>query len=196
MQPGSLMRSAFSGGSLLHGLARNWWLILARGLSAIGFGALAFIWPGPTLLAFVLVFAAFALIDGLLSLIAAISGEAPESRWWLALCGIVGVVAGALTFVWPAMTALTLLVFIGCWSVARGALEILGAIRLRKLIDREWWLIAAGVLSIVFGVALLVQPAAGAIALIYVIGAYAILYGILLAMLSLRLRAYSRTSGN
>ncbi len=178
--------------SLVHALAANWWLILARGLCAIAFGLFALVWPAMTLTTLVLLFAAFALIDGLFALVAAIGGEAPESRWWLAISGIVGIAAGALAFAWPAITALTLLVFIGCWAIIIGALQIFGAIQLRKHIDNEWRLIAAGALSILVGVILLARPGAGALGLIYVIGAYALAHGVLLITLAFRLRRHIR----
>jgi uncharacterized membrane protein HdeD (DUF308 family) len=173
---------------LLPALAKNWWLVLLRGIAAIIFGLLAFVWPGLTLLTLVLLYGAFALVDGILAVIAAIKGGAAAPRWWLALVGIAGIIAGALTFVWPGITALVLLFFIAGWAIAIGVFEIVGAIRLRKEIDNEWLLIAGGVLSVLFGVAILVMPGAGALALVWMIGTYAIIYGIILVMFALRLR--------
>jgi len=118
-------------------------------------------------------------------------GGAPAPRWWLALVGLLGIAAGILTFAWPGVTALVLLLFIAGWAIATGVLQIVGAIRLRKELDNEWLLIASGVLSIIFGLILAVQPGAGALALLYVIGAYAVLFGILEVLLSLRLRGYA-----
>jgi uncharacterized membrane protein HdeD (DUF308 family) len=173
---------------LLPALAKNWWLVLLRGIAAIIFGLLAFVWPGLTLLTLVLFYGAFALVDGILAVIAAIKGGAPAPRWWLALVGIAGIIAGALTFVWPGVTALVLLFFIAGWAIAIGIFEIIGAIRLREEIDNEWLLIAGGVLSVLFGVAILVMPSAGALALVWMIGLYAIIYGVILVMFALRLR--------
>jgi uncharacterized membrane protein HdeD (DUF308 family) len=175
---------------LLHTLAKNWWLLLLRGICAL-FGVLTFVWPGITLLTLVLLYGAYALADGVLALAEAVMGGAPAPRWWLALVGLLGIAVGMLTFAWPAITALVLLLFIAGWAIATGVLQIVGAIRLRKEIDNEWLLIASGVLSVVFGLILVVQPGTGALALLYVIGIYAILYGILLVWLSLRLREYA-----
>jgi uncharacterized membrane protein HdeD (DUF308 family) len=175
----------------LHALARNWWLILLRGLCAILFGALTFVWPGVSLFTLVLFYGAFALVDGIFALAAAVTGNTPTPRWWLAVVGVLGIAAGILTFLWPGLTAVVLLIFIACWAIATGVMQIVGAIQLRKEIKDEWLLIAGGALSIVFGFILLTQPGVGALALLYVIGAYAILYGVLLLWFSLRLRNHS-----
>jgi uncharacterized membrane protein HdeD (DUF308 family) len=126
-----------------------------------------------------------------LAIAAAIMGDAPAPRWWLAIVGLLGILVGILTFAWPGITALVLLLFIAGWAIATGILQIVAAIRLRKEIDNEWLLIAGGVLSVLFGLILVVQPGTGALALLYVIGFYAILYGILLVGFSLRLRRHS-----
>jgi uncharacterized membrane protein HdeD (DUF308 family) len=178
---------------LLHALCKNWWLILLRGIAAIIFGVLTFVWPGITLLTLILLYGAFALADGVLAIAAAIMGGQPAPRWWLAIIGILGIVVGILTFAWPGVTALVLLLFIAGWAIATGIFQIIGAIRLRKEIDNEWLLIAGGVLSVLFGLILAVQPQTGALALLFVIGFYAILYGITLVWLSLRLRAHAVT---
>jgi uncharacterized membrane protein HdeD (DUF308 family) len=177
---------------MLHALAKNWWLILLRGICAILFGVLAFVWPGATLLTLIIFYGAFALVDGVLAVIAAISGGTPAPRWWLAIVGIAGIVAGLLTFLWPGVTALVLLLFIAGWAIATGVMQIIGAIKLRKEIDNEWLLIAGGVLSVLFGLGVAVAPGAGALALILVIGAYAIVYGALLVGFALRLRKHSQ----
>lgn len=179
---------------MLHALARNWWLILLRGICAILFGVLTFLWPGLSLLTLVLLYGAFALADGVLSLAAAIAGDTATSRWWLAIVGLLGIAAGIVTFLWPGMTAIVLKVFIAFWAIAIGIMQIIGAIQLRKEIDNEWLLVAGGALSIAFGVILLVQPAVGALALAFTIGAYAILYGSLLVSFSLRLRNHSHAA--
>lgn len=177
-------------GLMLHALAKNWWLLLLRGIAAIVFGILAFIWPGLTLVTLVLFYGAFALVDGILAIAAAISGGSPVPRWWLAVVGIAGVAAGILTFMWPGITALVLLVFIAVWAIVLGVMEIYGAIKLRKEIDNEWLLILGGLLSVVFGVVLLVRPGAGALALIWVIGAYAIAFGIIYIAFAFKLKKH------
>jgi uncharacterized membrane protein HdeD (DUF308 family) len=175
---------------LLHALARNWWMIALRGAAAILFGLLAFVWPGATMLGLVIVYGAFALVDGVLAIATAAMGEGPAPRMWLTIAGALGVAAGLLTLGWPGITALVLLFFIGVWAIAVGLMQIVGAIKLRDEIDNEWWLLAGGVLSMLFGVGVLTFPGAGALALILLIGTYAIAYGITLVMLSLRLRGH------
>lgn len=176
---------------MLHALAKNWWLILLRGLCAILFGVLTFIWPSVSLFTLVLLYGAFALADGIFALAAAITGNTPTPRWWLAVVGLLGIAAGTMTFLWPGVTAVVLQVFIACWAIAIGVMQIVGAIQLRKEIHDEWLLIAGGALSVVFGLIMLTRPSVGALALLYVIGAYAILYGLLLVSFSLRLRNHS-----
>lgn len=173
---------------MLDGLARNWWLILLRGICAIIFGVLTFMWPGLTLITLVLLYGVFALVDGGLAIGAAIMGSQPVPRWWLALVGVFGIAAGAVTLAWPGITGLVLLFFIAGWAIAAGIFEIVGAIKLRKEIDGEWMLIASGVLSVLFGVLVLMFPGAGALGLAFAIGMFAIVYGALLVAFSLRLR--------
>ena len=180
-----------SGQPMLQTLAKNWWMVLLRGIAAVVFGVLAFVWPGLSLLTLVILFGAYALVDGIIALVAAFSGGAkPVPTWWLIVAGIAGIAAGIVTFAWPGKTAFVMIVFIGAWSIVHGIFEIVGAIKLRKEIDNEWWLILAGALSVIFGVLVLAMPGAGALALIWVIGAYAIVFGILLVGLSLRLRKH------
>lgn len=176
---------------LLHGLARNWWLFLIRGIAAIVFGVLAFAWPGITILTLVLFYGAFALIDGVSALSAAIGGGVSRGpRWWLVVIGLCGILAGILTFMWPGITALILLIFIAGWSIAIGVFQIVGAIQLRRHIDNEWLLILSGALSVIFGIVLLLRPGAGALALVWLIGSYAILFGILNIAFAFRLRRH------
>lgn len=175
----------------LHALARNWWLLLLRGIAAILFGLLAFAWPGITLLSLVILYGFYALFDGLFAILAAIKGGNAESRWWLILIGILGVAAGLLTFFWAGITALVLTMFIGAWALIHGIFEIIGAIKIRKEIDNEWWLILSGALSVIFGLAILIMPGAGALALIWVIGAYAIVFGGMLVGFAFRLKKHS-----
>jgi uncharacterized membrane protein HdeD (DUF308 family) len=176
---------------LLHGLAKNWWLLLLRGIAAIIFGILAFAWPGITLLSLVILYGAYALVDGVLAIAAAIGGGGTTPRWWLVVVGLLGIAAGLLTFFWPQITALVLLMFIGAWALIHGVFEIIGAIRLRKEIDNEWMLILSGALSVLFGAAMLIMPGAGALALIWVIGAYSIIFGILFVGFAFRLKKHA-----
>lgn len=176
---------------MLHALAQNWWLILLRGIVAVLFGVLAFVWPGITLLTLVLFYGVFAFFDGVLSLAAAVRGGAPAPRWWLALVGVFGIAAGILTVFWPQITALVLLLFIAGWAIVTGVLEVWGAIKLRHEIEGEWLLIASGVLAIAFGILLVMWPGAGALAMVLVIGSFAIMYGLLLIGFAFRLRKHA-----
>ncbi|MHB8267223.1 HdeD family acid-resistance protein [Bradyrhizobium sp.] len=176
------------GSAMVHALAKNWWMLLLRGIAAIVFGLLALAWPGMTLLTLVLFYGAYALVDGVLAVVAAITGGAPMPRWWLAIVGLLGIAAGLLTFLMPGLTAILLLYFIAGWAIATGVLQIIGAIRLRKEIDHEWLLILGGIVSVLFGAAMMAAPGAGALALITVIGIYAVITGVLLVALSFRLK--------
>jgi uncharacterized membrane protein HdeD (DUF308 family) len=176
---------------MVHALAKNWWLLLLRGIAAIIFGLLTFAWPGLTLLTLILFYAAFALVDGVLAIIAAITGGAPAPRWWLAIVGLLGIAAGLLTFLVPGLTALVLLYFIAGWAIATGLLEIVGAIKLRKEIDNEWLLILGGIISVLFGVSMMLEPGAGALALVWIIGAYSLIMGVIFVALAFRLRKHT-----
>lgn len=150
------------------------------------------VWPGITLLSLTLLWGAYALADGVLALWAAISGKGAEiaSRWWLAVVGIAGILAGLLTFGLPGTAMQVLLIFISSWAIVIGAMQIWGAIQLRKEIEGEWLLIVSGLLSIAYGIILIVQPSAGALALVWLIGWYAILLGVDYVALAVRLRKY------
>ena len=179
-----------AGSPMLQTLSRYWWLILLRGIAAIVFGVLAFIWPGITLVTLVLFWGAFARVDGILALAHAIMGGNAGSRWWLALIGIAGVAAGILTFMWPGLTALLLLTFIATWAIVLGIFQIIGAIRLRKEIDNEWTLGLGGLLSVLFGVVMLIAPGAGALGLIWAIASFAIVFGVLMVMAAFKLKRH------
>lgn len=176
---------------MLDDLARNWWLFLLRGIFAIIFGVLTFAWPALTLLTLVLLYGAFSIFDGALSMAAAVKGGTPIPRWWLALVGLLGIAVGILTLTWPQITGLVLLFFIAGWAIASGALQIIGAFKLRKEIEGEWLLIASGILSVVFGCLIAAFPGAGALGLALAIGSFAIVYGILLIGFSLRMRKHA-----
>jgi uncharacterized membrane protein HdeD (DUF308 family) len=176
-------------GSDAHALAERWWAVVLRGVAGIVFGALTFFMPVVTLGVLVLLFGAYAFVDGVFNIAAAVSGRTGGQRWWvLLLAGLGGVAAGIATFFMPGITALVLAYIIAGWAIVIGALEIAAAIRLRHEIDGEWWLGLSGALAIVFGVIMLLAPGAGALAMVFWIGAYALLSGITLAVLGLRLR--------
>lgn len=179
------------GRPMLHALAKNWWLLLLRGIASIVFGVLAFAWPGLTLVTLVLFYGAFALVDGVIALVAAFRGSAkPVPTWWLVVVGLLGIAAGIVTFLMPGITAVLLVLFIGAWALVHGIFEIIGAIQLRKEIDNEWMLILSGVISVLFGLIVLVAPGAGALGLIWAIAAYSIVFGISFIALAFRLRSH------
>jgi uncharacterized membrane protein HdeD (DUF308 family) len=170
-------------------LTKSWRWFVTRGVIGILFGIVAFVWPGLTWLALVAAFAAYAFLDGIASLFAAFGRDAGERRWGVLLAeGIAGIAVGVLTVVWPARMAVAFVYVVGFWGILTGALEISAAYRLRKLVQHEWLLALAGVLSVVFGIVVWFWPAAGALALVWWIGSYAIVFGALLVGLGLRLR--------
>jgi uncharacterized membrane protein HdeD (DUF308 family) len=181
---------------MITDLARNWWLLALRGLAGILFGIGAFVWPGATLATLVIVFGAYVFVDGIFAVVAGIGMRRQLSLWWLvALEGMAGIVLGVLTFRSPSTTALVLLTLIAAWSIVSGIFEIATALRIRTMIENELLMMLSGVVSIVFGVLLLAQPGAGAIAIVWLLGAYALLFGILTLMLALRLRGMRSTIG-
>ncbi len=172
--------------------ARNWWTLVFRGAIAILFGIALFIWPEISVAVLVWLFGLFVLISGILALIAAFSRRQPEeNRALLVFEGIIAIVAGLLVFFWPGITALILLYFIAAWAIVTGILEIIAAIQLRKEIENEWLLAIAGVASILFGILAVIRPGAGALAILWVIGIYAIVFGVMLLILGLRLRNWN-----
>lgn len=176
--------------SLLNLLSRNWGWLLFRGILSLLFGIGAFAWPLLTLKVLIVLYGAYALVDGVIAVIAAISGGSPLPRWWLVLIGLLSIAAGVTVFLWPGLSALALLFVIGAASVVRGVFEIAGAIALRKEITNEWFLILSGLASVAFGVLVILFPGGGAIAMIWVIAAYSVFLGLLLIFLALRLRRH------
>ncbi len=180
--------------SLPQLLARNWWLFLLRGIAALIFGVLSLALPGISLAALILFFGAYALVDGVFALSAAIVGRGnAEVRWWLVLVGLIGIGIGIVTFLWPGLTALTLLYFIAGWVIATGVFQIIGAIELRNVIEDEWWLILDGALSVLFGILLFIMPGAGAVALIWLIALFAIALGILMIGFAFKVKKFKAT---
>jgi uncharacterized membrane protein HdeD (DUF308 family) len=178
-------------------LARNWWALALRGLFAILFGIAAFAWPGITLGALVLLYGAYALVDGVFAIAAAVVGRTDGMPWWaLVLEGVAGIAVGIMTFAWPGITALVLLYLIAAWAVVTGIFEIVAAVRLRKEIQGEWLLALSGILSVLFGFALVFNPLAGALAVVWLIGAYAIAFGTLMIALAFRLRSWARQASS
>lgn len=174
-------------------LARYWWVLLIRGIVAIIFGLLALLLPRTTLLALVYLFGAYALVDGIFAVVAALGHRGAHSNWgWMLIGGIIGIIIGVLTFLWPGITALVLLYLIAFWAILIGIYELSVAFGMRLVASGEWLLVLSGILSIILGILLLFNPIAGGLALVTVVGAYAIIIGIILLIRAFRLRTLAR----
>lgn len=174
-------------------LSRGWWVLLLRGLIAIAFGLLALFQPGITLTALILLFGVYVLADGILGVWSGIAGRKDNRHWWLLLLGgVISIAVGILTFIAPAATAFVLLLYIAFWAIFTGVVQVSAAIRLRKEIQGEWVLILAGAVSVVFGVLLVIWPEAGALSLLWLIGLYTLVLGILNILLAFRVRSGSK----
>ena len=172
---------------------RNWWVFALRGLLAIIFGLLALIWPEITIITLVILFGVFILLEGILNLVIGIASSETNRRWWVTLLqGILGIGIAILTFIWPDITAIILLYFIAAWALLTGFMQIFTAIQLRRMIEREWMMILSGALSIILAILLFVFPGESAISLVWLIGIFTIILGILLIILSFRLRKFHR----
>jgi len=177
-------------------LRRNWWMLGLRGLIAVIFGILAIIWPGLTVLTLVIFFGAFAIVDGVFAIGTAIWRAEQRMEWWpLFAEGLLGVIIGIIAFVWPGLTALGLLYIIGAWAVITGIVEIVAAVRLRAVIPNEWFLGLSGALSVLWGLILFIFPGSGAIALVWLIGIFAIIYGVSLIAFAMRVRNHGERVG-
>src|SRR5258707_1144038 len=164
-------------GTVSEFLARTWWLMAIRGLIAVLFGVVAFIAPAVTILTLVYLFGAFAIANGIISLVLAYKAPKGSRLGGLIFGGIIGIIAGVIAFVLPGITALSFVILVGAWAIVTGIMEIVAAVKLRKVISHEWLLVLAGVASIAFGVIVFFMPSAGALALTWWIGAYAIFFG-------------------
>jgi uncharacterized membrane protein HdeD (DUF308 family) len=173
-------------------LARNWWVLALRGALAVLFGIVAIMWPGATIAAFVLLFGAFALVDGVLSLAGAVRPEPGQSRGVLIAFGLISLLAGVAVLALPGPSTLALIWVTAAWAVMVGVSAIAAAIALRKVIRGEWMLAAFGVLSLALGVFLVARPIEGAVGLMWAVGAYAIMAGATLLALGFRLRSWDR----
>lgn len=174
-------------------LKRSWWILLVRGLAAVLFGVLAFVWPGLTVRTLVLLFGAFALVDGISDVIGSIMNRKEDEYWWVVLLGgLASLVAGVLVFVWPGLTALFLLYMIAARALVTGVTDIITAIRLRKEIEGEVLLILGGLASVLFGLIAFVRPGAGALAVISLIAGYALFVGVILMILAFRMRGWGK----
>jgi uncharacterized membrane protein HdeD (DUF308 family) len=173
-------------GELRHAVARHWWILLLRGLAAVAFGILAFVWPGLTLTALIFLFGFHCVVDGIVSLMV---GSAARRLWPTMLIAVISILAGLVSFFYPGVTAFVLLYLIAAWAIVRGIFEILYAMEVRKVIEGELLLILAGLASVAFGVLILLYPGAGALSVIWIVGSYALVFGVLLVVLSFRIKS-------
>ena len=176
-------------------LSRYWWVLVARGLIAILFGILAVSLPVSTAGALVLVFGAFAAVDGVFALFSGFSSIGSSSSWWvMVLHGLVGIAIAGLTLIRPDITAMALLVYIAVWAILIGGLQVFASIRLRREISGVFWLGLGGLLGILFGVVALLRPAQAALTVVWMIGVFAIAYGIVLLVSGIKVHRLARTA--
>ncbi|WP_446009850.1 HdeD family acid-resistance protein [Candidatus Electrothrix sp.] len=169
--------------------ADNWWVLLLRGIIALVFGVLAWVYPGITLTLLILFFGVYILTDGILHVGASIAGRRQNRYWWTGLLGgLIGIIIGLVTFLAPGVTAFALLIAIAVWALLTGILDIVTAIQLRKEIQGEWLLIFSGVASFLLGILLLIMPSAGILTLLWLLATYAVLFGLLLVLLAFKVR--------
>lgn len=174
-------------------LVSSWWSLVLRGLIAILAGVVTFVWPGITLFALVILFGAYAFADGVLNIAGAWRAAERHERWIpLLLEGFIGIAAGILTAIWPAITTLSLVFLVAAWALVTGVLEMVAAVRLRRYISGEWLLALSGIASIIFGGILAIFPLAGAVSIALWVGAYMFVFGIILVVLGFRLRGHAR----
>lgn len=180
---------------MLRTLTQNWWLIVLRGVLSVLFGVVTFVWPSTALTALIIVFGAYALADGAIAIATGIAGTGASggTRWFLVLGGLAGIIVGVVTFFYPGLTALSLLYFIAAWAIITGIFEVVVAIQLRQEITNEWSLIIAGLLSVVFGVLISIFPQDGALSILWLIGIYAVIYGVAIVALGFRVKNLGTT---
>jgi uncharacterized membrane protein HdeD (DUF308 family) len=175
-----------------------WWAVLLRGIFAVLFGVVALAWPSVTVWALVVVFGAYAIVDGVSAIIRAVRARKVESAWaWWLVGGVVSLVAGIVAFVWPGITALAAVFVIGIWAIMGGILEIAGAVRLRKLNASSHWvmLLIAGVLELLFGIVLVFFPVSGILSIVWLVGVFAVLFGVLFVVSAFQVRSAAKKAG-
>lgn len=182
---------------MIQMLARNWWAIAIRGACAVVFGLLALFMPGVTLEVLIIIFGAYAIVDGVFAIVAAVRAAERHERWSALVAeGVVGIITGLIAWFAPAVAALGFLYLFAAWALITGIMEITAAIELRRHMPGEWLLILQGVLSIALGVLLAAFPGPGLITLVWWIGIYAIVFGVLLIALAFRLRGMVTAAGS
>jgi uncharacterized membrane protein HdeD (DUF308 family) len=180
----------------IAGRSSNWWALALRGLAGILLGMLAFAWPEITITALVTVFGLYAIIDGLFAIVAALRGVRERDRWvWMLVEGIASVIAGITALAMPLLGALVLTWIVALWAIVTGALEMAAAVRLRKIIQHEWMLMLAGMLSLALGFVIALQPGVGLTVIVTYVGAYALVAGAVTLVLAFRIRKWAEEHG-
>jgi uncharacterized membrane protein HdeD (DUF308 family) len=174
-------------------IAGNWWALLLRGIAAVLFGLGALFWPGLTLLVLIVLFGAYALVDGASGIVAGIRSSGGR-RWLLVAEGALGVLAALVALFWPGITALVLLYVIALWAIFTGILKVVMAISLRREIENEWLMGISGIISVLFGLILAVLPGVGLLSLVWLVGVYALIFGVALIALGFRVRGHRQQS--
>ncbi len=176
-------------GNILGLVSKYWWVMLLRGIFAIVFGIIAIVWPGVTLLGLIWLFGAYAIGDGAVEIWSGFQNRSQHDRWWVEiLIGLTGIVAGILVISWPDLSTRALMYLIAAWMLVMGIFQIVYAIRVRKEISNEFWIILSGVLSVMLGLYFFAFPGDGAVSLVWLIGIYAVFFGVLLVIFSFRAR--------
>ncbi len=174
-------------------LSRYWWVLVVRGIFAVLLGVFAFVWPLQTAAMLVLAFGFVALADGVFAIGSAFAGRQLTDAWWLQLLeGIFGIGVGTVTLANPAMTGVALVISIAVWAIGLGILQVIAAVKLRHELSNEWWLIIGGLLGVAFGILFLVYPAEGALAMLWLIGLFAIVWGVMLMVSGFDVRRLSK----
>jgi uncharacterized membrane protein HdeD (DUF308 family) len=186
-----MFSSSAAQSAMIGTLTRNWWTWLIRGIAAVIFGVLAYFWPGLTWVTIAILFGAYALVDGIFAIVATVRAAETQQRWWPFLIeGIVGILIAAITFYDIRITLAALYFTIAAWAFLTGIFEIVAAVQLRKHIANEIWLIIGGIASIAFSVLMVLYPYVGALVIVYIIAAYAVVFGFIMIGFSLRLRGH------
>jgi uncharacterized membrane protein HdeD (DUF308 family) len=176
--------------AVVASLSRNWWLYLMQGVLSVVLGVLILVWPGHALAVLIILFGLFALINGIILVFAAIGAAGVHQSWgWRLTAGIVGIVAGVAILRWPGVTALVLLYLVGIWAIATGIVELVSAFAEHETIPNAWLLALAGVVALLFGIAMFAWPRAGLLTIAYLVGIFAIVYGLFNCIIAFRARS-------
>ena len=170
---------------MLDVLTQKWWAVALRGIVAIVFGIVALVFPGATLVSLAIVFGAYAFVDGVFAVVSAFGHREREAVWYV-LEGILGIAVGVATLFYPGLAAQALVYLVGIWAILTGIFEVIAGYELP--VSWDWLLILAGVLSIGFGVLVFTYPGSGAVAVVWLIGIYALVFGVTMLVFGIRLR--------